>query len=355
MTDVPKWMNLTLNGISVKTVLLAIAIFLASYYALRLAKYIFMRTERYIRTSPAVHATLQRSFESLGRWYFLIVALYAAVCQFSLPKENRTAANFAISAATMVQILLVLGIWIRYMFYETGFAKSREGRIRSINMSLASAAVIGAWFLGILLLLDNFGFNVTTIIAGLGVGGIAVGLALQSVLGDVIASFCIGLDEPFEVGDFIDLGEYKGAVESVGLKTTKIRSVNGELLVLSNNDIVNSRIRNFKRMQERRVVFRIGVVYSTTYEKLVEIPRLLRTIVEGMEKIRFDRAHFIQLGDSALNYEVVYFVLSPDYLEHMNIQEAINLKIFEEFARRKIEFAFPTRTIILDGGVPSLS
>jgi small-conductance mechanosensitive channel len=195
--------------------------------------------------------------------------------------------------------------------------------------------------------LDNFGFNVATILAGLGVGGIAVGLALQSVLGDVIASFCIGLDEPFEVGDFIDLGEYKGTVEAVGLKTTKIRSVNGELLVLPNNDIVSSRIRNFKRMQERRVVFRVGVVYDTKLEQLGEIADLPRSVVETQSNVRLDRAHFVEFGDSSLNFEVVYFVLTPDYLEYMNIQQAINLRIFEEFGRRNIHFAFPTRTLDL--------
>ena len=199
----------------------------------------------------------------------------------------------------------------------------------------------------LLLILENVGVDVTALIAGLGVGGIAVALAAQNILGDLFSSMSIVLDKPFVLGDFIIVGDMMGTVEKIGLKTTRVRSLSGEQLIFSNSDLLGSRIRNFKRMQERRIVFSIGVAYDTPAEKLTAIPGMLRAAVEAQEPVRFDRAHFAKFGDSALIYEVVYFVLKPDYNLSMDIQQAINLRLFREFADRQIEFAFPTQTLHL--------
>jgi len=193
--------------------------------------------------------------------------------------------------------------------------------------------------------LDNLGVDITALVAGLGIGGIAVALAAQNVLGDLFASLSIVLDKPFVVGDFLNVDDFLGSVEHVGLKTTRLRSLSGEQLVFSNNDLLNSRIRNYGRMFERRVVFSLGVTYETPPEKLRGIPTIIREAVEAKDKVRFDRAHFQKYGDFALVFEVVYYVLSSDYTLCMDIQQSVNLRIYERFAEEGIEFAYPTQKL----------
>ena len=197
----------------------------------------------------------------------------------------------------------------------------------------------------VLVALDNFGINVTALIAGLGIGGIAVALAMQNILGDLFASLTIVLDKPFEVGDFLIVGDTLGTVEKIGLKTTRLRSLSGEQIVISNGDLLASRIRNNKRMQERRIVFSLGVAYDTSAEKLERIPGMMQEIIGGQEHTRFDRTHFARFGDSTLDFEVVYYMQTPDYITFMDIQQAINLAVFRRFEEEGIEFAFPTRTV----------
>jgi small-conductance mechanosensitive channel len=197
------------------------------------------------------------------------------------------------------------------------------------------------------LVLDNLGVNITGLVAGLGIGGIAVALALQNILGDLFASLSIVLDKPFVIGDFVVVDSLSGTIEHIGLKTTRIRSLRGEQLIFSNNDLLKSRIRNYKRMSERRIDFSFGVVYQTPLEKLKAIKKIVSDIIEKGEKTRFDRVHFKEYGDSSLNFEVVYFVTDPDYNIYMDVQEAINLEIFRCFAEEGIEFAYPTRTIFI--------
>jgi len=196
-----------------------------------------------------------------------------------------------------------------------------------------------------LLILDNFGVNITGLVAGLGIGGIAVALAVQNILGDLLASLSIVLDKPFVIGDFIVVDSLSGTIEHIGLKTTRIRSLNGEQLIFSNNDLLKSRIRNFKRMSERRVVFHLGVVYQTSLEQLKIIKKIVAEIIEKRQKVRFDRVHFKEYSSSSLIYEVVYYVSSPDFNVYMDIQETINLEILQRFQEEKIEFAYPTQTL----------
>lgn len=197
----------------------------------------------------------------------------------------------------------------------------------------------------ILLVLDNLGINVSALVAGLGIGGVAIALAVQNILGDLFASLSIVLDRPFEVGDFIVVGDHMGAVEHVGLKTTRVRSLSGEQLVFANGDLLGSRIRNFKRMAERRVVFTIGVTYQTSAADLEHTSAMLRDIVTAEPGVRFDRAHFRSCDESALTFEVVYYVLDPDYNRYMDIQQRINLEIVRRFEAQGIDFAYPTRTL----------
>lgn len=202
--------------------------------------------------------------------------------------------------------------------------------------------------LGLLIIVDNLpGVDITALVASLGIGGIAVALAVQSILSDIFASLTITLDKPFVLGDFIIVDDHLGAVENIGLKTTRIRSLSGEQLVFSNADLLSSRIRNFKRMEQRRVAFEIQATYDTPIEKIRKIPGRFREIIESLEDTRFDRAHFKAHGAHSLDFEIVYYVHGPDYNLYMDRQQAINLAIHEFFEEEGIEFAFPTQTLYL--------
>ncbi|HMP99661.1 MAG TPA: mechanosensitive ion channel family protein [Cyclobacteriaceae bacterium] len=214
------------------------------------------------------------------------------------------------------------------------------------GMMVIISAVI--WVLGLVFLLDNWGYDITAIVTGLGIGGIAIALAAQNILGDLFNYFVIFFDRPFEVGDFIVVDEKRGTVEQIGIKTTRIRSFTGEELIFSNSYLSGSRIHNFKRMEKRRASFMIGVTYQTPAEKLKEIPGIIKEIIDVQEDATFDRSHFHMFGDFSLNFETVYFVTGTDYAKYMNIQQAINLRIFEEFEKRGIEFAYPTQTLFLE-------
>jgi small-conductance mechanosensitive channel len=207
------------------------------------------------------------------------------------------------------------------------------------------------WTVIVLMTLDNLGVNVTTMVAGLGIGGIAVALAVQNILGDLFASLSIVIDKPFVIGDFVIVGEYMGAVEYVGLKTTRIRALGGEQIVFSNGDLLKARIRNFRRMRERRVLFSFGVLYQTQAELVEKVPAMVRGIVEAHQKVRFDRAHFKSFGESSLAFEVVYWMLDPDFNLYMDVQQKINLEMLRAFEREGIRFAYPTRTLVVDGPI----
>ena len=262
------------------------------------------------------------------------------------------------SVEAVWQKIVVLILIIQFGLWASASVSFALGRVieKRMDQDASSATTLSLlgyiarvilWVIVLLLILDNLGVNITGLVAGLGIGGIAVALAVQNILGDLLASLSIVLDKPFVIGDFIVVDTLSGTVEHIGLKTTRIRSISGEQLVFANNDLLKSRVRNYKRMQERRIVFGFGVVYSTPLEKLTLIKKRVGDIVNKTENARLDRVHFKEYGDSALNFEVVYFVANPDFGSYMDIQEAINLGIFQCFAEEGIEFAYPTQTIYI--------
>jgi small-conductance mechanosensitive channel len=253
----------------------------------------------------------------------------------------------------IISLLLQGAIWgnsiIKYWV-----ERYRKQRLEDDSHSVTTFSALGfalqiiLWSVIVLLALDNLDIDITTLVAGLGVGGIAVALAIQNILGDLFASLSIVMDKPFVIGDFIVVDTLMGSVEHIGLKTTRLRSLSGEQLIISNSDLLKSRIRNFKRMNERRVLFSLGVVYDTSLEKLQIIPQILQQIVESKEQVRFERAHFKEYGNFSLNFEIVYWMKNPDYTEHMNIQQSINFDIFKRFKEEGIEFAYPTQTLFVN-------
>ncbi|WPC65039.1 mechanosensitive ion channel family protein [Rhodoferax ferrireducens] len=239
-----------------------------------------------------------------------------------------------------------LMFWLKHRFSQG--EKEDEGA-RAMTLSLLSfLGRVVVWVLVLLLMLDNLGLNVTALVTSLGIGGIAVALAVQNILGDLFASLSIAIDKPFVIGDFVIVDDLMGSVEHVGLKTTRIRSLGGEQIIFSNNDLLKSRIRNYKRMQERRAVFAIAVTYDTPAEKLEQIAALIQQAIEAQADARFDRAHFKSFGQSSLDFEAVYYVLKPDYNVFMDVQQAINLQLARRFAEHDIKFAFPTQTLYLN-------
>jgi small-conductance mechanosensitive channel len=203
------------------------------------------------------------------------------------------------------------------------------------------------WAITVLMVLDNFAVNITTLVASLGIGGVAVALATQNILGDLFASLSIMLDKPFEVGDFIIVGDVLGSVEHIGLKTTRLRGLGGEQVVFSNGELLKSRIHNHKRMQTRRVAFVLRVAYGTGEDKLGRIPHIVREVVTARKEVEFERAHFFLWGEWSLNFEVVYHFQSPDYVRHMDAQQDIFLEIYRRFQQEGIEFAYPTSVVRL--------
>jgi len=279
----------------------------------------------------------------------IVISLFLA----SLALTIKPSITDIIVKGLILVFLIQIAIWgtalISYYIREYT-NKKRETDAAAVT-TMSALSFVGKMILYILLVivaLDNLGFNITTLVAGLGVGGIAIALAVQSILSDLFASLSIVLDKPFVIGDFIIVNEYLGTVEHIGLKTTRVRSLGGEQLIFSNNDLLNSRIRNYKRMQERRIVFKVGVIYQTSREQLAKIPGYIREIIESQELARFDRSHFQAFGDFSLNIETVYWVEAPDYNIYMDLQQAINLAIVKKFKEEGIEFAYPTQLVYVD-------
>jgi small-conductance mechanosensitive channel len=283
-------------------------------------------------------------------FFIVAVALYAGSLVLDLPPKPQA----LVHGILVVAVVLQLGLWVTsllgdvvayYVQREIGEGAEAVGASTALNF----VGKLVVWAGLLLWALDNIGWEVSTLVAGLGVTGIAAALAAQNLLGDLFASFSILFDKPFVIGDFIVVDDCMGTIERIGLKTTRLRSLSGEQLIMSNADLLKSRIHNYKRLKERRILFSIGVLYETPHATVAAIPRMIREIIEAQSGARFDRAHFAQYGDSSLVFEIVYWVMNPDYNTYMDIQQAINLAIFRKFEEEGIGFAYPTRTLYLKG------
>jgi small-conductance mechanosensitive channel len=286
--------------------------------------------------------------EKFGLPILTILAIYIGLSYLTFSEKADKVIDHSMVVVITFYVIRLLSTILRLTLES--FISQQEGgqeKLKQLNGIMLIFNIL-IWAVGLLFLFDNLGYNVTTIIAGLGIGGIAIALAAQNILGDLFNYFVIFFDRPFEVGDFITVDDKKGTVEHIGIKTTRLLSVNGEQLAFANSDLTKSRIHNFKRMERRRVVFTFGVVYSTTHEKLQQIPIIIKDIISNQQLATFDRAHFASFGAYSLNFEVVYFIESADYIPYMDTQEAINLKIFKAFDEARIDFAYPTQTVLVN-------
>ena len=336
-------------GIPLWSLLLALAASVATYGVIQVVLGLLTRRANTwaAQSSNSTAQALADMVAGTSRFLVLMVALLVGASLLDLPGrwESR------LSQLWFVAVALQMGLW---GMRAIGLGVRRYiDRHSSAGMTQVSAsATLLSWGLRTLLwsvvmlaILSNVGVNITAFVASLGVGGIAVALAMQNILGDLFASLAIAVDKPFEVGDFIAVGDITGTVQVIGLKTTRIRSLQGEQVVMSNTDLLKHTISNYRMMETRRIVFGFGVTFDATPEQAEAVPQVVRKIIEGLPQLKFDRAHFKAYGASALEYEVVYIVQDPAYGVYMDMQQAINLAMMREFKTLGVEFAFPTRTV----------
>ena len=288
---------------------------------------------------------------SQTRWFSILAAgMMVGLFALDLPVDIQT------WSVRIIQIIFALqvGFWgtgmISLYIERRVTSKIQEDHAEEATTldALGLIVKVALWSVLALIILDNLNVEISSLVASLGIGGIAVALAAQNILGDLFASLSISLDKPFVIGDFVVVDDFEGDVEDIGLKSTRIRSLSGEELIFSNTDLLNSRIRNYKRLEKRRISFTIGVIYGTPVEKLKKIPGMIENIITPFENVEFDRVHFKTLGDFSLNFSVVYHVLDPAYSSYLDIQQTINLEIYQQFEKEGIEFAYPTQTVIVE-------
>ena len=332
--------------------IIATAIFVFAVLIITLAKKFLLKILRTFarKRSTTIDAKFVNTFEEKIKPFtnlLYIAAFFLGFYQLEIPSFLEKFVKIFIAALLIFYGVRFILFIISYLLENYWIKKETDStRITAIRGIETFLKVI-IWSIALIILLDNMGIQVSALVAGLGIGGIAIALAAQNILGDLFSYFIIYFDHPFEIGDFIIIDAYMGTIEKIGIKTTRIRSLGGEEIIFSNTDLVNSRLRNYKRMRKRRVLFNFGVIYQTTTEQLKEIPAIISDILNQISGATLDRVHFSSYGNFSLDFEVVYYVNSRDYNKYMDIQQEINLKMKEEFEKRKIEFAYPTQTLFL--------
>jgi len=327
---------------------LAMAAFVAIYFTVKpIFGLIVKKIDKVInhklnKTGDIAVDTLKHS----KAWFFIAIAIF-----FGSKFLNLSGYNFLPFRILMFAIFIQAGIWSNVIFSK-GLKNWNQ---KNKNPSQHAAVVIVLWFgrfiiwaTVLLLILDHLGIEAISLLAGLGVGGIAIALAMQKILGDLFASISIMLEKPFEIGDFVMVGDIRGTVESIGIKTTRIRSINGEQIVISNSDLLESRVNNFKRMAERRIIFNLNVSNQTSKENIHAITEVVKNIIDSQENVRFDRGHLKGFSPGSIDYEFVYWVKNPDFMVYMDVQQKINLAIIDEFAERNINMAYPAQKVLLE-------
>ena len=336
--------------------LMAFIIFVISIIVLKIFQVIILAKLRKLalKTKTDFDDMLIEMFSGVRPPFYILVSLYFALKSLFLSELVEMVIRVLFIVVIVFEVIQAAVKLFEYFLgkYLEKAQKESGKKILTISMvnTLKFFVKLILWSLGTLMILSNLGVNVTSIIAGLGVGGIAIALAAQGILADIFSSFSIYFDRPFEVGDFIQVGTEKGEVEKIGLKTSRLRTPQGEELIISNQELTSARVQNFKRMEKRRISFSLGLTYDTTAEKLEKIPKIIKAIVDKESMAEFDRCFFVTYGDSALVFDIVYYVESPDYIDYLEVNQTINLAIYKKFATEKIDFAYPTQTIVTKQG-----
>ncbi len=351
----PDFLNTVIYNNTIQTYLIFLGALIVSFIVIKIIGGIILRHAAKLaqKTKTTIDDLLCKSIRRYVMPGLYFTAFYLNTKILVIGKDLQSIIDMVILAIVTVCVALFASS-VTVMLFN----KYWEGKRSNANKELAIKTMsgllkIGIWSIAIILFLDNVGFEINTLIAGVGIGGIAIAFAAQAILGDIFCFFTIFFDRPFEIGDFIIAGQQMGTVEYIGLKTTRLRSLGGEQLIFSNSDLTSSRIQNYKRMEQRRVLFTLGVTYETPSDKLEMIPSLIKDVITCVDLAQFDRCHFASFGDFSLNVETVYYVLSSDYYMYMDIHQKVNLSIKRVFEEQGIDFAYPTQTVLVSGDEPS--
>jgi len=335
---------------TIQSLLIAIITFIVVYIALTVFWKVLLKRLRIIAKKTKIKAddVVLDVLEGVGQLFYIAIALFVSVQSLALSPAIGTIIKAVFLIAVVSEVIKLADRVIHYSLVK-GMQSKHKSMSADEEAKISGVFSIfikfGLWSIGGLLILSNLGFNVTSLIAGLGIGGLAISLALQNVLGDMFSSLSIAVDKPFQEGDFIVVGDNKGTVKHVGIKTTRLEALEGEEIVISNTELTTARVQNYRKLKKRRVVFTVGVEYGTPTEKLKKIPGIIKQCIANAGKTEFDRCHFVEFGDSNLNYEIVYYIESKEYIDYVDAQQKMNISILDEFAKEGIEMAFPTQTI----------
>jgi len=346
MQDILFWNN------SLQDLLIALAVFIIVIIVLKIFRGVGVSKLKKLseRTKMEFDDLLIKVIKSIGFLFYFILALYIALKFINVPSIISSIVYYAVLVIVIYYAIKIVQQIIDFGAQRIIIKRQRENeKFEPQTIKLFSGILkIIVWLIAIVLILQNLGYNISALIAGLGIGGIAIAFALQNVLTDIFASFSIFFDKPFQIGDFIVIGKDMGTVKKIGIKSTRIETLQGQELIVSNKELTETRVNNFKKMEKRRIGFSLGVEYSTSSEKLKKIPAIIRDIFNRFEIVDLDRVHFKQFGDSSLDYEIVFYIKSSDYSQYMDVQQEINLAIKEEFEKEDIVFAYPSQTIYLN-------
>ncbi len=336
----------------VKDYLLFLVVFVLAIIALKIFKYEIINKLKKIsdKTKTELDDLLIKIIDSVSWPFYVFLSLYLALKLIKIPDFIETAFYHAIVVVVTYYVVRGIQDLIDYGTRKVILKRREEEKAADTSViDLLSKSLKGVlWGVAVILVLSNLGYNVSTLIAGLGIGGLAIAFALQNILSDIFASFSIYFDKPFQVGDFIIVGDELGTVKNIGIKSTRIQTLHGEELIMSNRALTETKIHNYKTIKKRRVVFSFGVKYETPTAKLKKIPTIVKDSIDKIEVASIDRVHFQKFGDFSLIFEVVYYVEPPDYTKYMDTQQEINLEIKEEFENEGIEFAYPTQTVFVN-------
>ncbi len=343
--------NYAFAGNTLQEYIIAVLVLAGIIIFLRLFQAVVLRKLRKLslKTKTNIDDLFIGMLQSLGWPLYFVAALYIVLQFMSAPPGLDTFMLYALMVIAVFYTARIANSIIKYSADRIAEKRAKEEKDtdRSVIDILTRIAKGIVWAVALLVLMQNFGFDITALVAGLGVGGIAIAFALQNILGDIFSSFSIFFDKPFKAGDFIIIGNDMGTVKKIGIKSTRIDTLQGQELVVSNRELTETRVHNYGKMQKRRVLFTFGITYDTPVSKMKKIPKIVENAVKSQKDAEFDRAHFKEFGESGLNYEAVYYILSADYNRYMDIHQEINLGIKEKLEKEKIEMAFPTRTVYL--------
>jgi len=344
-------LNYNFGGNMVNEYLIALGVFVLTIIILKIFKNVgIKKLEKLVdHTRTEFDNILIGFIESIGWPFYFILALSLALQFVQFPEIIRKIVYCLTVIIVIWYVIKAIQEIINFVAQKIISKRQKENeKFEPANLNLLTKTLKGIVWLGaVILILQTLGYNISALVAGLGIGGVAIAFALQNILGDIFASFSIYFDKPFQVGDFIAIGKDMGVVKNIGIKSTRLQTLQGQELVISNKELTEKRINNYKKMEKRRITFGFGIEYETLTEKLKKIPQIVKDIIDNIELADLDRVHFKRFGDFSLDYEVVYYIKTSDYTKYMDIQQEINLALKQEFEKQEIVFAYPTQTIYL--------